>query len=346
MLREKTVFVVGAGASCELGLPIGQELITYIAGNLNYTNENVDYRSNRLYSTIREEYCKDTDILRTAYGACNAISMGSPHFMSIDNYISSHETDEYIVSCAKMAIVYSILQAESRSALAHPNWMEWRPIPASSFSKSWLHPFINIVSTGVKQQSIEYIFEDTSFICFNYDRCIEHCLWSSLQSMYRLSPAEAADVMDQLDIIHPYGVVGQLPWQGQAGVPIARYGDFEGADLVAISKNIRTFVEQEKNEQRTKKIASMMRKASRIVFLGFGYYEQNLELIKSDASKQNIIGTSFGLSESDRGVVDGQLAKYFNLSQRRSAGYSNNVDLPELTCADLFWKYSRTIGRV
>ena len=68
----------------------------------------------------------------------------------------------------------------------------------------------------------------------------EHFLCRALQSLLQVNETQAQELMKTLKLFHPYGVVGQLPWQeGRAVTYDADYGD-----LVGTSKEIRTFNEK------------------------------------------------------------------------------------------------------
>jgi len=53
------------------------------------------------------------------------------------------------------------------------------------------------------------MFDNISIICFNYDRCIEHYLYSALVAHYGITKPAAAKIMGKLRIHHPYGVISR-----------------------------------------------------------------------------------------------------------------------------------------
>jgi hypothetical protein len=54
------------------------------------------------------------------------------------------------------------------------------------------------------------LFENASFIIFNYDRCLEQFLVNALPRLYAISETEADSIVHNINIIHPYGSVGEL----------------------------------------------------------------------------------------------------------------------------------------
>src|SRR3546814_14130691 len=74
---------------------------------------------------------------------------------------------------------------------------------------------------------------------------------SSDRCAYLRVDMSAAQILTRrLQVIHPYGTVGALPWQGKE--PVIRYGQqFETADLLAASRSLRTFTEGSNDPQRS-----------------------------------------------------------------------------------------------
>jgi hypothetical protein len=123
----KTVFVIGAGASAEVGMPIGSGLKKIISRALEfdtyYTDENTGEKSVvidaiKYYSKYKESQgTYGRDPLHCALEISEALPLAE----SIDNYLNSHKEDKDIEVCGKIAIVYSILKSESRSKLFRKN---------------------------------------------------------------------------------------------------------------------------------------------------------------------------------------------------------------------------------
>lgn len=113
---------------------------------------------------------------------------------------------------------------------------------------------------GVPRENVLHIFERVSFIVFNYDRCVEQFLISALERAYSITRADAAAVVDKLEILHPYGSVGRL---GQVA-----YGN-SGANCVPLAEQIKTYTEQADEETVLNTIRGLVDKAECVVFLGF-----------------------------------------------------------------------------
>ncbi|MCG8432547.1 MAG: hypothetical protein MJA83_00775, partial [Gammaproteobacteria bacterium] len=187
---------------------------------------------------------------------------------------------------------------------------------------------------------IDRLFENVSFITFNYDRCIEHHLFHALQNYYVLSESEAAELLGSLEIHHPYGQVGDLPWQSGNRVPFGQKCSAE--DLLAISRRVKTYTEQVDDPAILKKMRKMMHEAEVVVFLGFAFHPQNMEMIKPprDSKALRVFATGRGVSDSDCEVVEQQIRRHFD---KRSRSFQVHLG-KNLTCFELFGEYWRSLA--
>jgi hypothetical protein len=118
---------------------------------------------------------------------------------------------------------------------------------------------------------------------FNYDRCLEYFLENALQLFYDITRDEAHTVIDTIQIFHPYGLVADLP-RMQNGVVRGMPFGAASANYVALSQNIKIYTEQHAASDVLKIIAEALLWADQIAFLGFGYHEQNLDLLTPAAA--------------------------------------------------------------
>lgn len=301
---QRTLFVVGAGASQEVGLPIGSGLKECIVNVLSYKpNEGgitdaiigraLDMANNR----FRSPYIQ----------ACQHICGAMPQVISIDNFIDQHRGDEHIEQCGKLAIVRTILAAESKSSLfIDPsninNKMKFgknQNPPLKPLEETWLNSLWMLLTENCTEKDLKERFSKVVFIIFNYDRCIEHYLYHSLRNVYHLGEQAAAELVKGIEIYHPYGTVGSLHWQSKDNS--IGYGEEPShGQLLQLAKQIKTFTEgAESGDMQS--IHSLMVSSPRIVFLGFAFHERNMELLlpKSAAkpAAKYIYGTAYGMSD-------------------------------------------------
>jgi hypothetical protein len=285
-MQKSLVLVVGAGASKEVNLPVGNELRTRIASALDIRYEN-GYTRNSGDGIIDESFrilAREADphkvdinqFLHSSWRIRDAM----PQAISIDNFIDSHRSDTHITVCGKLAIARCILTSESQSLLyANPRQSTPRSqFPFASVEQTWFNAFFQLLTENCQGQDIAERLSKVAIICFNYDRCIEHYLYNALQNYYGMAATQAATVMTSLSIYHPYGTVGQLPWQNiNEGI---EYGANPSAQaLLKIANGIRTFTEGIGPDSSILEIRQTLSSAERVAFLGFAFHPLNMQLL-------------------------------------------------------------------
>lgn len=326
MFRQKTTIVVGAGASCEIGLPSGEGVKTQITDLLSATDENAyGLRSDRMIRVVKARlghgnttYIGSTPNMAEIAeikGVAARIRRGLPLALSIDNFLHTHQDDGEVVRLGKTTIAMAILEAESRSALfgdrtpmeahrmAHAGRVRFPSVGSQGLNQSWYPPFAQLLMTQVQKAEAAAAFNNLRFVIFNYDRCLEQFLWMALQDYFDLSEREASDLLAPVEFIHPYGSLGPLPWQ-DAKITTVPLGNAEGLDLWQIGSRIRTFTESVASELEPR-IKSAMEDAATIMLLGFGYLDQNVRLLQPGEKRnaQRVMSTALGISDEDREIV-------------------------------------------
>jgi hypothetical protein len=179
-------------------------------------------------------------------------------------------------------------------------------------------------------------FDGLSIINFNYDRCLEHYLYSALQPAFAIEPNRAASIVNGLTILHPYGTVGPLSWQesDKAAVP---FGIAAGrVQLLEIARYIRTFTEQQTDSEDERTARGLIAEAEQIVFLGFGFHGQNMALIgpRNRAFTHQIFGTVMGTSHADQEVFTQRIVDtFFGGPGQMPPGTSPRFRFAPSTCA-------------
>lgn len=350
-IHPKTlVLVVGAGASKEVNLPVGAELRTKIARALDIRYKDGNQRSSgdctiedayRILARVADPNRGDTSkFIRSSWRIRDAM----PQAISIDNFIDSHRNDEGIPICGKLAIARCILAAEAESAL-FVNQRDRSPrINFAGVEGTWFNAFFQLITENCQETEIDQRLAQVAIVSFNYDRCIAHYLHGALQNYYGISCERAAQAMSHLRIFHPYGSVGELPWQHQQnGVD---YGcDPGGQKLVEISKGIRTFTEGiDPDHSSIVEIRRTLESAHRVAFLGFAFHRLNLKLLFPGLSDgQQVLNrptyaTGHGISNADGQEIRDELSALGAVFRDRF--YFRN----DLTCSTLFKEFWRSLS--
>ncbi|MDG2004538.1 MAG: hypothetical protein P8J20_14540 [Novosphingobium sp.] len=159
-----------------------------------------------------------------------------------------------------------------------------------------------LVTSGVPRSKVEQSLDDLSIISFNYDRSIEHFLPYAMVVAFGMSLKEAQEIVGaKLNIIHPYGTVGRLPWQA-GEMPDCEWGTEQPWNIHNLAQQIRTSSEVVRDHQGLLTIRGMVSNAKRIVFLGFGFQPQNVDILVdySLSHDPELVATVYGLSQTNR----------------------------------------------
>jgi hypothetical protein len=343
MIQSRTVFVVGAGASREAGLPTGAELKRVIAEKMNFI---FDSKSDGLKSGDRNVY----DALMVYANAerrywpevmrhVQWISDAMPQAISIDNFLDAHRTNSELELCGKLGIAQAILEAEANSLLKFDPMRRQRFEPRK-LSDTWYEKFFMLLSEGVRADNLESLFSNISFIVFNYDRCVEYFLYHSICTYFGLSEEDAAALVNTVNISHPYGTVGKLSWQGTS--TNTSFGVIPSPQhLLEITSQIKTFTERVEDEPTRNAMRQKVQEADTLVFLGFAFHPLNLELIGPEEKSvaRRLFATRLGISESDLRVIDSDVKRTLKRTSMHSGlRYSS-------TCTELFSEFWHTLAR-
>jgi hypothetical protein len=301
-----TVFVIGAGANVEIGMPSGKELKNDIAEFLNFSSILTNNSSKN-----RNVYFAMQDIFHTTEKLSNIASKireAMPVAISIDNFLDAHRLESEIAIAGKLAVIASIIAAERQSSLFSLHRVKY------DLSNTWYPLFFQKITERCEINEFIERLKNISFIIFNYDRCFEYYMIYALESYYKIDKERAFDIMKQMNIIHPYGIIGDLK-----RIPLGKELDY--GHLKTLYQNIRTFAEDsEKTKEERTAIKHLIDRANRVIFLGFAYHQMNLDLlfdnnkpipkiVLSTPRKNNVecYGTGFGISENDRKYIQSLL---------------------------------------
>ncbi|NKC16001.1 MAG: hypothetical protein GKR94_28520 [Gammaproteobacteria bacterium] len=339
--------IIGAGASKEFGLPTGDELKQQIARALDIRYDLLTQSTGaRLiksaFTVAAEKQTGSLDIgpyLSQAHRIRGALLQA----ISIDNLLDAHKGNNALELCGKLAIAISILSAERNSNL----WIDARAresrLPFEHLKKSWAIPFWQILTENCEFSDLPDRLARITVITFNYDRCIEHFLYESIQNYFGVEPDAAARVLECLTIFHVYGRVGPLPWQ--CAIDSIPYGGEPSPEqLFRLALGIRTFTEG--TDPKTSDIRSIRQRyasAEKVLFLGFGFHRLNLEVFCGDNNPHigggpvRYYATATGISNSDCDAIKRELGQ---LCEIRAEYFEIRNDL---YCHQIFSEYWRSL---
>lgn len=323
MLRNKTLFVVGAGASYEVDLPLGPALADKISAKLQFEFEYGGFKKGdyELFGAFKKQF-SDNEALNCHFRACRRIRDGIRLARSIDNYIDTHRDDQEVKLCGKIAITDCIAASEKGSKLYFDPHTSNVKFDTDRLAKTWLSEFVSLLFEGVPKSNVAAVFDDVSIVCFNYDRCIQQALLLALHTLYHLDLEFCHELIDKLRIVYPYGSLGPLPRQSRPN-SIGFGAEIHKSRLFEISENIRTYSEQTSDNKLMAQISSEIKDAETVVFLGCAYHPQNIRLltVAGPSLEKKILGTAYGLSDDAVARVTTRLLEAFLASSLSTSNY-------------------------
>jgi hypothetical protein len=274
MIKRKTVLILGAGASIPYGFPSGRKLRDIICTEL------LEERT-QLFQAVRAAGFDDDQITRfrdTLRGA---------GLDSVDQFLERrHEFHGVGVT----AIAAALIPFENEQKLngGDDNWYEY------FFQR--LVPTKDAVAAS-----------NVSVVTFNYDRSLDHFLFTALRKAYGLSTTEAAHFLtDVMPIVHVHGKLGELPDLSGSEDGVHRYHPASGVGGTrAASRRIKVVHQGAASDRDFVRAKSLIDKAEVICFLGFGYLEANLANLQVQKWPQSaeLHGTAFGKIGEERAEV-------------------------------------------
>lgn len=344
--QKKLAIVVGAGASKEYSFPIGSELKQHIADLLDIRfqhgtrQQSGDYMIMEVFRRLcRPDNADANEFLYASWRIRDCL----PQAPSIDQFIHTQRGDKRIEICGKLAIARAILRAESHSSLHIPRDGSRETIDFGSTQNKWLDALFRVVIDGCTAEELDERFSALSLIVFNYDRSIEHYLFHALRNYYKISEARAAELISRIRIFHPYGAVGDLPWQNPTD-HVAYGADPSVEQLAALKDRIKTFTEgTDPDASDLARIRAALGFAPRVLFLGFAFHQLNLGLLAPqrtppEGGHRRVIGTALGLSAADCAEIKAELGVMFQCP-------ADQIQLRnDLTAAGVFAEYTRALS--
>jgi hypothetical protein len=359
MYNKRTVFVIGAGCSHEFKLPLGAELRDHLYSAIMNGDSGV------VGEAIRRVPLPDANMDVNQRMAAFASGLHSKP--SIDQYLHFHRADEWSVMLGKCAIAATILERERDSGLK-------RDMLAGgmlSVGGTWLMKLFHGMNADTDLSTVENLFRNVSFICFNYDRCIEVGFFNAIRFLTGAPLARVAEVMRHLNIWHPYGTVGALDYEAFGRVNAALglpgetiyYGDdtygrenpllgfpnlpVRHGEVLAGARLLRTFTQGMDDEKMLVQMRRALAAAEQIVYLGFSFLDQNMELLTtvSEASSSRIYATAYELSPPDKARAEWAMAEASRRPAMASSMRRNEITVLNATASQFFDHYGNTLRR-
>jgi hypothetical protein len=264
-----------------------------------------------------------------------------PLASSIDNFIHMRRDDSVITLATKAALCSIIAEHERHLMLtaidkiADSAWLtqridrkgvaragDDRSSTITSPKPTWFQYFCEYCFSGASQTSVSEALSRVTVINFNYDRTVERFISLALQAIYNMPSAKASEFASGVKIVHPYGTLGPLTDFGKCPSDSPSGGQ------------IRAFTEGVSGDATTERMGEFWLSAERIVFLGFAFHSQNMQLFSAKGNPNATYqGTSLGLSAASIDAAVNRIDKLLGTVAPRLL--REQSPLRPLTCAEL-----------
>lgn len=290
-----------------------------------------------LKKLVNEHSWGENDFIQSSRAVAEAMQLA----LSIDTFLESHRENREFVQLGKLGIARAISLAEAQSKMK-PGRDNNIPFRMTDLADTWYYSLARQLFTGAPADRPELAFENVAFVVFNYDRCLQTFLMRAAMTYFRITLQKAAQLIQSVRFIHPYGTIGSVFEGSPDYIPFAS----DRFDLNTVASRIRTFSE---SSDLTFDIQQAVCSAETVIFLGFGFHEQNMALL--DVSKdygieepppKRVFATTKGLSANDENVVRGQISHAL-WATPQPPNEMSSLSTNNGTCADLFSAYWRSL---
>jgi hypothetical protein len=323
VIDKRTVFVLGAGASCPYGYPSGtrlRELICFHGGSfkggfldsyLDYLNKNSFDQSTK--DTKMKEINKFIKTFKSAGKSVDVFMANNPKFAPTGKYIIAFE----IIRAERESCFGEDLKRKKEQledALQDMNRKKYLRGFSGFQGDDWYSYFYDRITSGLigKDALPDFSNDKISFITFNYDRSLEQFFYESLSGLFsEVKEERIVQTLKQLKILHVYGQIAPLKWQNPSD-----YADYKPKIdeplLLNAVKNIRTIYEEKQNPELTE-AHSLIKQSEQVFFLGFGYAPENMQVLALPSIIPEtclVYGTAFGANDKEverihKRIIDG-----------------------------------------
>lgn len=347
MLSNPTTFIIGAGASFEVDMPLARTLGESIAQSSATTLHHgetylVDEELDQL---LGQRFHGKPEARKARVAALKRISEGLLPRSSIDAFIHQHAHDPLIAEMGKLQIARHIVKAEAKSRLFVQRYPNTSVAVREKLQGTWYEAFAAALFNGLKRSELDKLGHNLSIVCFNYDRCLEVALMESLRAVYGIDYIKAFELVGNLNIWHPYGTLGHLSAAPQLGDGVG-FGDVH-ADPWMMSESLQTFTEGIGARSRQEEVRGAIANAEALVFLGFSFQPINMEFLKTSVIKFNkqVFSTGVGIKPQGVPEVRKRIGALYGLSSGQVEFNSSrwHIEVGE-TCSQLFDTHALSFG--
>jgi hypothetical protein len=315
MIKQETVLVLGAGASMPFGFPSGWQLVARLCHHVLTAEVGILDQLG-----FQRAHIEDFRVALLRSGCT-----------SVDLFLEDRED---FMDVGKAAIAIALLPAEQTTSLfdklSETCWAKQQGMVAEDKQDSnWYQSLWSILTEECTFDAFDK--NNLSIVTFNYDRSLEHYLFTAMKNKYNKTDEECAKKLKETLIVHVYGSLGLLPWQvddNSSTASVVPYDPKVEPGLVKqAADSIQIMRESDTDSPLFQKARKMITRVHGLYFLRLGP-----NLLKK---KEKKMGTVFGLRYArarelrQHGIVAADSAANFRASKVYEFLH-DNVDFNEL----------------
>ena len=308
------------------GFPSGQILADLIWHSLLLKDSPIRNMDNQLQIQLKAAF----EILSQAFDK-KELATFADHLAgeeSIDAFLE-HQTDDFI-KIGKAAIAATLLPFENTVELEYGFMLKRLLNRFDEEAKEHLavNNWYQLLWRALSCPFDEFQENKLRIITFNYDRSLEHYLYTRLERRYP-GKQKSEYITKMPDIAHIHGRLGYLPWQKEefaqqsdcipynamydAGERESYAGEEYAQQMrqwFEIAENMIKVIHEDSKDEGSKETVELkqargwIHQCQHLYFLGFGYHPSNIDRLAIESmNSKRIYGTTSGLSKSQRQYV-------------------------------------------
>lgn len=277
MIKKPITLVLGAGASAPYDFPTGQKLKQQILDDIKPNVRSELFRWLRHFNITENE-------IDTFYECLSRSGL-----LSVDALLE-HRTE--FMKVGKMAMALKLSEYEVEDKLFDPKERD----------NSWYQYLWNELVRDVPFD--EFDKQRLSIITFNYDRSLEHYLYTVMKKLHNNKPEEMrVKKIKSIPIVHVHGQLGEY-WEQGENSRSYRIGICKD-QFETISEQIKIVTEDESTSPEYNQANQILSRSSEIYFLGFGYHQRNCERLKTKFLRAKTLGSGYELTPNQAEIIKG-----------------------------------------
>jgi hypothetical protein len=287
VISVPTTLVLGAGASVPYQFPTGEGLRRAILGILEHPTRADSYALEELTFTPPEL----SEFLENFRGSQQ---------QSIDAFL---EYRPEFLELGRTLIALALAPCEQPSSILAP--------------EAKLNPWYHLLFKAMATKSLgEFEGNKLRIVTFNYDRSLEFALYNHIKYTWNASDQRIAELLKAIPIVHIYGQLAPLPWQG--GARVRSYAPDTDPRKIEIARDQIQLVAERSGDIASQRFAEAQRhvaEAERLYFLGFSYDSQNVEHLNIGGFPDNkrAEGSAYGMLQSEQVTAQDNMSWRINL---------------------------------